>query len=102
MLARQFALVGIAISLLTGCSAQPPDIGRGASSNYAFNERVQQRFPVGLKVFRARGPGRSCGVGIREKSATSRRDMERFVCRCCCAALLGALVVGRARSLRER
>jgi hypothetical protein len=47
MLARQFALVGIVISLLTGCSAQPPDIGRGASSNYAFNERVQQRFPVG-------------------------------------------------------
>jgi len=47
MHARQFALVGIAISLLTGCSAQPPDIGRGVSSNYAFNERVRQRFPVG-------------------------------------------------------
>ena len=47
MLARQFALIGMVIPLLSGCSARPPDIGRDASSNYAFNERVQQRFPVG-------------------------------------------------------
>jgi hypothetical protein len=47
VLTRPFALIAIAVVAMSGCSSPPPDLARGASSNYAFKAAVQRRFPVG-------------------------------------------------------